>query len=118
MQSFNFFFGIQLRVLVLRNTDSLSFSFDKHTCTCPVIKLSKLKKYVFHYYKAWKRKLVSVCFSKKVRASKQKQEMDDQKPPTKGKFLSHYEKGEAPVEFVSTVEEQYHQMFLSVEILH
>ena len=44
--------------------------------------------------------------------------MDDQKPPKKGKFLSHYEKGEAPVEFVSTVEEHYHQIFISVEILH
>ena len=77
-----------------------------------------MKKHVFHYYKAWERKLVSACFLKKVRASKQKQEMDDQKPPKKGKFLSHYEKGEAPVEFVSTVEEHYHQIFISVEIIH
>ena len=31
---------------------------------------------------------------------------------------SHYEEGEAPVEFVSTVEEHYHQVFISAEILH
>ena len=32
--------------------------------------------------------------------------------------LSHYEEGEAPVEFASTVEEHYHQDFISAEILH
>ena len=32
--------------------------------------------------------------------------------------MSHYEEGEAPVEFVSTVEEHYHQIFISAEILH
>ena len=31
---------------------------------------------------------------------------------------SHYEEGEAPVEFASTVEEHYHQDFISAEILH
>ena len=31
---------------------------------------------------------------------------------------SHYEEGEAPVEFTSTVEEHYHQDFISAEILH
>ena len=36
----------------------------------------------------------------------------------KGKVLSHYEEGEAPVEFVSTVEEHYRQIFISAEILH
>ena len=41
-------------------------------------KLSKLQKYVFHYDKAWERKPVSVSFLKKVRASKQKLEIDDQ----------------------------------------
>ena len=35
----------------------------------------------------------------------------------KGKVLSHYEEGEAPVEFVSTVEEHYRQIFISAEIL-
>ena len=31
---------------------------------------------------------------------------------------SHYEEGEAPVEFVSKVEGHYHQVFISAEILH
>ena len=36
----------------------------------------------------------------------------------KGKVSSHYEEGEAPVEFVSTVEEYYRHVFISTEILH
>ena len=47
-------------------------------------------------------------FFEKVRASKQKLEIDDPKPPKKRKVSSHYEEGEAPVEFVSKVEEHYH----------
>ena len=58
-------------------------------------------------------------FFEKSTASKRKLEFDDPKPPKKREVLSHYEKGEAPVEFVSTVEEQhYHQIFISAEILH
>ena len=57
-------------------------------------------------------------FFEKCWASKRKLEIDDPKPPKKRKVLSHYEKGEAPVEFVSTVEEHYHQIFISAEILH
>ena len=34
------------------------------------------------------------------------------------KVLSHYKRGEAPVEFVSTVGEHYHQIFISAEMLH
>ena len=34
--------------------------------TCHIIKLSKLRKYVFHHYKAWERKPISVCFLKNV----------------------------------------------------
>ena len=41
-----------------------------------------------------------------------------QKKPKKRKVLSHYEEGEAPAEFGSTVEEHYHQIFISAEILH
>ena len=37
------------------------------TCTCHTIKPSKLQKHVFHHYKGWKRKLVSVCFLKKFK---------------------------------------------------
>ena len=40
-----------------------------------------------------------------------------QKKPKKRKVLSHYEEGEAPVEFVSTVEEHYRQNFYSAEVL-
>ena len=57
-------------------------------------------------------------FFEKFRASKRKLEIDDPKPPKKEKVLSHYEKGEVPVESVSTVEEHYHQIFISAEILH
>ena len=51
MQSFNFFFGIQLGVLVLRHTGNLSSTLQHihthtHTHTCHVMKLSKLQKYV------------------------------------------------------------------------
>ena len=47
-------------------------------------------------------------FFEKVRASKQKLEIDDPKPPKKRKVSNHYEEEEAPVEFVSKVEEHYH----------
>ena len=50
----------------------------------------------------------------KFRASKL--EIDDPIPPKKINVLIHYGKGEAPVE--STVEEHYHQIFISAEILH
>ena len=36
----------------------------------------------------------------------------------KRQVLGLYEEGEAPVEFVSIVEEYYHQIFISAEILH
>ena len=54
MQSFNFFFWIQLEV-VLMNIDNLSSS------TRHVIEVSKLQKYVFQYYKVWERKIVFIC---------------------------------------------------------
>ena len=41
-----------------------------------------------------------------------------QKNPKKRNVLSYYEEGEAPVEFASTVEEHYHQILISAEILH
>ena len=57
-------------------------------------------------------------FFEKFRASKRKLEIDDPKPPKERKVWGHYEKGKAPVEFVSTVEEHYHQIFISAEISH
>ena len=57
-------------------------------------------------------------FFEKFKASKRKLEIDDPKPSKKREVLSHYGKGEPPVEFVSTVEEQhYRQIFISAEIL-
>ena len=50
-------------------------------------------------------------FFEKGRASAQKLEIDNPKPPRKRKVPSHYEEGESLVEFVSTVEEHYHQIF-------
>ena len=50
--------------------------------------------------------------------SKRKLEIDDPKLPKKRRVSSHHEGGEATVEFVSTVEEHYCQIFISVEILH
>ena len=50
--------------------------------------------------------------------SKRKLEIDDPKLPKKRKVSSHYEGGEATLEFVSTVEEHCCQFFISTEILH
>ena len=56
-------------------------------------------------------------FFEKVKASKQKLEIDDQELPRKGKVLSHCNERKAPVGFVSIVEEHYCQIFISAEIL-
>ena len=56
-------------------------------------------------------------FSEKVRASKRKLEIDDLKLLKNRKVSSRYEKEGAPVEFVSTAEEHYRQIFISAEIL-
>ena len=57
-------------------------------------------------------------FFEKFRASKRKLEINDPTPSKKWKFLSHYEKRKAPVDYVSTVEEHYNQIFILTEILH
>ena len=44
-------------------------------------------------------------FFEKSKASKRKLEIDDLELPSERKISSHYVKGEAPVEFASTVEE-------------
>ena len=56
-------------------------------------------------------------FFEKVKASNQKLEMDDPVLSKERKVSGHYEEGEAPVEFVSTVEELYRQIFISTKIL-
>ena len=38
-----------------------------HAHKCNIIKLGKLQKHVFYHYKAWERKLVSVCFLRKLK---------------------------------------------------
>ena len=50
-------------------------------------------------------------FFVKVRASKRKLEINDPKLPKKIKVSSHYEEGEVLVEFASTAEEHYRQIF-------
>ena len=50
-------------------------------------------------------------FFEKVRASAQKLKVNDPKLPRKRKGPSRYEDGEAPAEFVPTVEEHYRQIF-------
>ena len=44
--------------------------YNTHTCTCYIIKASKLQKYVFHHYKAWERKKISVFLKKLERQNK------------------------------------------------
>ena len=81
-------------------------------------KAQQIAKIFFSSLQGMREKASFCMFFEKFRASRWKQEIDEPKPPKKRKVLSHYEKGEAPVEFVSTVEEHYHQIFLSAEILH
>ena len=49
MQSFNFFFGMQLGVLVLTHNRQLILYFTIHTHVNHIIMLSKLQKYAFHH---------------------------------------------------------------------
>ena len=87
MQSFNFFYGIKLGVLVFRHTDNSSSTL-RYTHNVHVIKLSKLQKHVFYHYKTWERKLVSVWFLKKLERQNKKLEIDDPRPPKKNSFES------------------------------
>ena len=48
---------------------------------------------------------------KKIKALAQKLETNDLKLPTKRKVPSRHEEREAPIEFVSTIEEHYCQFF-------
>ena len=78
------------------NTTGGNFSFETYrqlilhffTIHTPAhVKPSKLQKWVFHHYKTWERKLVSMyMFFEKVRLSKGKLETDDTKLPKKEKF--------------------------------
>ena len=52
-----------------------------------------------------------------VKASKRKQVIDNLKLLSERKISSHYEEGEAHVEFASTIEEHYRQNFFSAELL-
>ena len=77
-----------------------------------------MQKYVFHHYKAWERKLVFICFLKNWERQNENEKSMTQNHLKKREVLSHYEEGEVLVEFVSTVEDHYHQIFISAEILH
>ena len=50
-------------------------------------------------------------FFEKIRGSAQKLEFNDSKLPKKTRLPSSNEEGEAPAEFVSTVQEYYRQIF-------
>ena len=50
-------------------------------------------------------------FFEKVRELAQKLEINGPKLPRKRKTSSHYEEGEVSIQFVSTVEERYRQVF-------
>ena len=52
MQSFNFVFGIQMRVLVLRHTDNSSSKLQYTHMYMSYYKAQQFKKYVFQRYKA------------------------------------------------------------------
>ena len=56
-------------------------------------------------------------FFEKVKVSKRKLEIDNLELLSEIKISSHYEEGEAPVEFPSTVEEHYRQNIFSAKVL-
>ena len=75
-----------------------------------------MQKHVFYHYKAWEE--ASLCmFFEKVKASKWKLEINDLELPSERKISIHYEEGETPLEFASTVEEHCGQNFYSAEVL-
>ena len=77
-----------------------------------------MQKYVFRHYKAWEKKLVFICFWKNWERQNENEKSMTQNHLKKREVLSHFEEGEVLVEFVSTVEDHYHQIFISAEILH
>ena len=113
MQSFNFFFGVQLGVLVLRHNSQLILYFTIHTHVHVILKSTVNCKKCFLSLQRMREEPSFRIFFERFRASKWKLEIDDPKPPKKRKVLRHYAEGEAPVEFVSTVEEHYHHIFIS-----
>ena len=109
MQSFNLFFGIQLGVLVLRHTDYSSSTLQHTNLSC--YEAQQIAKVCLSTLKGMREEAGFHMFFEKVRTSRQKLEVNDPKLPKKRKVPSCYEHGEAPAEFVSTVEEHYRQIF-------
>ena len=109
MQSFNFFFGIQLGVLVLRHTDNLSSTLQHTHLSC--YKAQQIAKVCLSTLKGMREDASFHMFFEKVRASAQKLEVNDPKLPRKRKVPSRYGDGLAPAEFVPTVEKHYRQIF-------
>ena len=81
-------------------------------------KAQKFAKICFSSLQDMREKTSFLIFFEKFRAPKRQLEIDDPKPPKKGRGLSDSEEAGAPVEFVSTVEDHYRQMFISAELLH
>ena len=111
MQSFNFFLGIQLGVLVLRHTDNLSSTLQHTHTHLSCYEAQQIAKVSLSMLKGMREEASFHMFFEKVRASAQKLEVNDPKLPRKRKGPSRYEDGEAPAEFVPTVEEHYRQIF-------
>ena len=105
----NFFFGIQLGVLVLRHTDNLSSNLQHTHLSC--YEAQQIAKVCLSTLKGMREEAGFRMFFEKVRTSTQKLEVNDPKLPKKRKVPSCYEHGEAPAEFVSTVEEHNRQVF-------
>ena len=85
------------------HTDNPSSTLQYTYVMCVLSKLlCKLQKYVFHHYKVWVRKRI---------------EKDDFKLPRKRKISDHFEEEEAPVKFVSKVEEDHCQLFFIKQLI-
>ena len=54
----------------------------------------------------------SCFFWSAEKTSAERQEIDDPRLPRKRNVSNHYEEGQAPAEFVSAVQEQYHQVYI------
>ena len=92
MQSFDFFFGVQLGVLVLRHTDNLSSTLQHTHLSC--YEAQQIAKVCLSTLKGMREKASSHMFFEKVRASAQK--VNDPKLPWNVKVPSRFEDGEAP----------------------
>ena len=81
MQSFNFFFGMQLGVLVLRHADKSSSTLRYTHMYMSYYKAQVIGKICFSSLQGMREEASFRRFFEKVRVLKQKIEIDDPKPP-------------------------------------